>query len=154
MSASRSRSEKSLPLRPSETAVAAWGPCGKTIVVQDLEGSTVERLPVVIDEWVFVDVAAVDLYHFGEIGGRECRFRLPSAGSPCRVVYRNGDRWIDVDNRLRWNHAPDRGEDVAFQALKVALSVERAQIRKRCFEVPLPQPLHHRPPIKRILGPT
>ena len=94
--------------------------------VGDLDGSAVEGSSVVVDERVLVDVAGVDLYYLGEVGGGECRFRLPSAGSPCWLVYRNGHRRIDVDNRLRWNHAPDRGENVAFEALKVAVSVECA----------------------------
>ena len=57
--------------------------------VADLDGLAVEGSPVVVDERVLVDVAAVDLYYFVEVGGGECRFRLPSAGSSW-VVDRNG----------------------------------------------------------------
>ena len=61
------------------------------------------------------------------------------------VVDRNGHRW---------NDAPDGGEDMALEALKVALSVEFSQVRTKRFEVPLPQPPHHRPPTILILCPT
>ncbi len=91
------------------------------------------------------DVVAVALYYLGEVRKENAGSDSQASAPPSLVVDRNGHRW---------NDAPDGGEDMALEALKVALSVEFSQVRTKRFEVPLPQPPHHRPPTTLILCPT